>query len=141
VSARCAFFTGPGGGCLRWAKRGSSDGEAIVRAGRFFFSPTCWTAAGGQHRRRRPRPSARPASGGGRRGPSRVRRSVTTCLTGRPPRWPSINLAIGASGTADTPVIGPKPDLGGAHRLPLFAARTGRRCGRGDRRSRHSACV
>lgn len=46
----------------------------------------------------------------GCRGRSRVRRSVTTWRA----LWASINLAIGARGTADTPVIGPKPDLGGA---------------------------
>ncbi|KAL1428558.1 hypothetical protein MTO96_002923 [Rhipicephalus appendiculatus] len=68
--------------------------------------------------------SARPSAASG---PSRVRRPS------RPAGPASINLAIGASGTADTPVIGPKPDLGGAargdrERPPALLARRRGRC-------------
>lgn len=74
-------------------------------------------------RRGRQERRARPSAASG---PSRVRRPS------RPAGPASINLAIGASGTADTPVIGPKPDLGGAargdrERPPALLAR-GRCC-------------
>ncbi|KAG0414240.1 hypothetical protein HPB47_008587, partial [Ixodes persulcatus] len=94
--------------------RRRSDGD---RPGGSLPGSTCRTAAGGQRRRcRGPGQQGLPLQV--RLRPSRVRRSVTTSLTGRP-LSPSINLAIGASGTADTPVIGPKPDLGGARSSPL----------------------
>ncbi|EEC06964.1 hypothetical protein IscW_ISCW018368 [Ixodes scapularis] len=142
---RCAFFTGSGGGWLRSrGPRRANDGRRRSdgdRPGGSLPGRTCRTAAGGQRRRcRGPGQHGLLLQVAVRLRPSRVRRSVTTCLTGRP-LSPSINLAIGASGTADTPVIGPKPDLGGAHSSPLGAVPDdGRWCG--DRRSRRrAACV